>query len=97
MIQYTTNSTSQIPTPQTSPITLHDQTTIVPYITALAIVIEDSYSHMDHFKQRMKQMRVFKGIISQDVFDDMLVAPLSTKFKIPDIERYIDIGCPCII
>ena len=41
-------------------------------------------------------MRVSDGSIVWDDFEGMLVASLLAKFRMPDIERYMGIGCPCI-
>ena len=41
-------------------------------------------------------MRVSNGAISWDDFDGAPVASLSTQFRMPDIERYMGIGCPKI-
>ena len=44
----------------------------------------------------MRRMRVSNGAISWDDFDGAPVASLSTQFRMPDIERYMGIGCPKI-
>ena len=41
-------------------------------------------------------MRTSDGAITWEDFDGALVASLSTKFRMPKIERYIGIGCPHI-
>ena len=41
-------------------------------------------------------MRVSDGGVGWDDFDGLLVASLSAKFRMPEIERYTGIGCPLI-
>ena len=48
---------------------------------------------MDKLEQRLRQMRVLDEVITWEDFDGSLVASLSAKFRIPDIERYTGIGC----
>ena len=44
----------------------------------------------------MRRMRVSNGAISWDDFDEAPVASLPAQFRMPDIERYMGIGCPKI-
>ena len=44
----------------------------------------------------MRELRVSDGGMVWDDFDGLPVASLSAKFKMPEIERYMGIGCPCI-
>ena len=44
----------------------------------------------------MRQLRVSNGSAVWDDLGGMPVASLPAKFRIPDIERYTDIGCPRI-
>ena len=44
----------------------------------------------------MRQLRVSDGRMIWDDFDGLLVASLSAKFKMLEIERYTEIGCPRI-
>ena len=41
-------------------------------------------------------MRTINKAITWKDFNGALVASLSTKFRMPEIERYIGIGCPRI-
>ena len=41
-------------------------------------------------------MRVSDRIITWEDFDGVLVANLPAKFRMPEIERYMDISCPRI-
>ncbi|RVX05728.1 hypothetical protein CK203_027370 [Vitis vinifera] len=58
--------------------------------------LEDVHAHLDRLKQRMRQMRISDGAISWDDFDGASVASLPTLFRMLEIERYTDIGCPKI-
>ncbi|RVW55867.1 hypothetical protein CK203_104110 [Vitis vinifera] len=66
--------------------------TIVTPVT----IIEDPRSHMDKLERRIKQMRDPDEIISWDDPDDVPVATLPISFRMPDIERYMGVGCPRI-
>ena len=44
----------------------------------------------------MRQMRVSDGSAVWDDLEGVLVASLPAKFRMPNIERYIGIGCPHI-
>ena len=41
-------------------------------------------------------MRTLDRAITQDDFDGALVSSLSTEFRMPNVERYMNIGCPKI-
>ena len=41
-------------------------------------------------------MRTSDGAITWEDFDGALVASLSAKFRMPEIEKYTGIGCPRI-
>ena len=41
-------------------------------------------------------MRALDGVITCEDFDGAPVASLPAKFRMPEIERYTGIGCPCI-
>ncbi|RVX21745.1 hypothetical protein CK203_000973 [Vitis vinifera] len=80
--------------------TLHtisrDQATVIPPIVTPVTIIEDPRSHMDKLERRIKQMRDPDEIISWDDPDDVPVATLPISFRMPDIERYMGVGCPRI-
>ncbi|RVW92796.1 hypothetical protein CK203_042612 [Vitis vinifera] len=65
-------------------------------VVAPVPILEDAHAHMDRFEQRMRRMRVSNGAISWDDFDGAPVANLPAQFRMPDIERYMGIGCPKI-
>ncbi|RVX02939.1 hypothetical protein CK203_023146 [Vitis vinifera] len=60
------------------------------------MVIDDAHARMDLLEQRMKQLRVSDGSAVWDDLEGMPMASLPAKFRMPDIERYTDIGCPRI-
>ncbi|RVW42239.1 hypothetical protein CK203_096552 [Vitis vinifera] len=60
------------------------------------MVVDDDHARMDLLEQRMKQLRVSDGSTVWDDLEGMPVASLPAKFRMPDIERYTDIGCPRI-
>ena len=41
----------------------------------------------------MRLLHVSNGVISWDGYDDLPVATLSVEFRMPNIERYMGIGC----
>ena len=41
-------------------------------------------------------MRASDGVVTWEYFDGAPVASLPAKFRMPEIERYIGIGCPRI-
>ena len=51
---------------------------------------------MDKLEQRIKRMRDLDETISWDDIDDMLVDTLPVVFRMPEIERYMGVGCPRI-
>ena len=57
---------------------------------------EDAHVSIDRLEQRMRELRVSDGGMVWDDFDGLPVASLSAKFKMPEIERYMGIGCPRI-
>ena len=82
--------------PHTSPYLLHGHSEAVPPAIVQTIVVNDVHARIDRIEQRMRQLRVSDGYAIWDDLEGMLVANLSTKFRMPDIERYTGIGCPCI-
>ena len=86
----------QMPAAQTLHTISHDQAAVVSPIVTLVTVIEDPHSRMDRLEQRIKRMRDPDETISWDDTDDILVDTLPVIFKMPEIERYTGVGCPCI-
>ena len=86
-----------VPTvPQVSPYVLHGHYEVAPTVVVLTTVTNDAHARMDRIEQRMRQLRVSDGSTIWDDLEGMPVASLPTKFKMPNIERYMGIGCPCI-
>ena len=65
-------------------------------VVVQTMVIDDAHARMDLLEQRMKQLRVSDGSAVWDDLEGMPMASLPAKFRMPDIERYTDIGCPRI-
>ena len=82
--------------PQASPYVLHGHSEVVPPAVVQALIIDDAHARMDRIEQRMRQLRVSDGFAVWDDLEGMPVASLPAKFRMPDIERYTGIGCPCI-
>ncbi|WJZ84078.1 hypothetical protein VitviT2T_003703 [Vitis vinifera] len=82
--------------PQASPYVLHGHSEVAPPIVVQTIVIDDAHARMDRIKQRMRQLRVSDGSVVWDDLEGMSIANLSAKFRMPDIEKYMGIGCPHI-
>ena len=81
---------------QTLHIISHDQVAAIPPIVTPVTITEDPSSRMDRLKQRIRQMRDPDEMISWDDTDDVPMATLPVSFRMPDIERYIGVGCPRI-
>ena len=76
---------------------MHGQTETTPHsVVALAQVTDDTPACIDRIEQRMILLHVSDGVMSWDGYDDLPVAALPVEFRMPDIERYIGIGCPRI-
>ena len=76
---------------------LHGQTDTTPYsVMAPAPIVDDTQACIDKIEQRIRSLHVFDGVICWDGYDDLPVAALPVKFRMPDIERYTGIRCPCI-
>ena len=61
-----------------------------------APIIDDTQARIDRIEQRIRSLHVLDGVIGWDEYDDLLMAVLLVEFRMPDIERYIGIGCPRI-
>ena len=86
-----------VPTvPQASPYVLHGHSEVAPPTIVPTTVTDDAHACMDRLEQRMRQMRVLDGLVVWDDFEGMSVTSLLAKFRRPDIERYMGIGCPHI-
>ena len=82
--------------PQASPYLLHGHSEVALPTVVQTTVIDDAYAHIDRIEQRMRQLRVSNGSTIWDDLEGMPVARLSTKFRMPDIDRYTGIGYPRI-
>ena len=84
--------------PQPTRFTLQSQTEVaLPPVIVPTLILEDPHARMDRLEQRMKMMRTSNEAITWEDFDGTPVASLSSKFGMPEIERYTGIGCPCIL
>ncbi|RVX10216.1 hypothetical protein CK203_016130 [Vitis vinifera] len=82
---------------QVIPFTLHSQIEVAPPpVASLIPTSEDPHTRMDRLEQKLRQMRASDGVVTWEDFDGALVASLSAKLRMPEIERYIGIGCPRI-
>ena len=61
-----------------------------------APIIDDTQARIDRIEQRIRSLHFLDGVIGWDEYDDLPVAALPVEFCMPDIERYIGIGCPRI-
>ena len=76
---------------------LHGQTETTPHsIVAPTQIIDDTEARINRIEQRIRSLHVYDGVIGWDGYDDLPVAALPVEFSMPDIERYMGIGCPCI-
>ena len=62
----------------------------------VVLTSEDAHAHMDRLEHWMRQLRVSDGGMVWDDFDELPVANLPTKFRMPEIKQYSGIGCPHI-
>ncbi|RVW75527.1 hypothetical protein CK203_051944 [Vitis vinifera] len=80
--------------PQAMPFTLHSQTGVAPPpITVPTPTSEDPHARMDRLEQGLRQLRTSDRATTWGVFDGVPVASLPAKFRMPDIERYMVVGC----
>ena len=82
--------------PQASPYILHGHSEIAPPAIVQTTIIDEAHARMDRIEQHIRQLMVSDGFSVWDDLKGMLVANLSAKFRMPDIERYTSIGYPCI-
>ena len=69
---------------------------VVPPAVVRTTVIEDTHARMDRIEQRIRQLRVSDSSTAWDDLEDIPVASLPIKFRMPEIKRYTGIGCHCI-
>ena len=65
-------------------------------IVTPAPIIDDTQARIDTIEQRIRSLHVSDGVIGWVEYDDLPVVALPVEFRMPDIERYIGIGCPRI-
>ena len=82
--------------PQVLPYLLHGQYKVVLSTTVHTIVPEDTHASMDRIEQRIRQLRVSDNSVVWEDLDCIPMASLLAKFRIPDIEKYMGVACPCI-
>ena len=63
---------------------------------APAQIIDDTQARIDGIEQRIRSLHAYDAVIGWDIYDVLLGAALPVEFRMPDIERYMRIGCPCI-
>ena len=68
----------------------------MPFVTVPTPTLEDPHARMDRLEQRLRQFRTLDKAVTWDDFDELPMASLSTKFRMPKIERYTGIDCPHI-
>ena len=51
---------------------------------------------MDKLEQKLRQMRASDGVVTWENFDGTPMASLPSKFRMPEIKRYMVIGYPRI-
>ena len=78
--------------PQASPYLLHGQSKVVPPTAVHTIVPKDTHTRVDS----IKQLRVSDNLVVWDDLDSIPMGNLLDKFRMPDIERYMGVGCPYI-
>ena len=82
--------------PRARAFVLYGQTETTPHsVMAPAPIIDDTQARIDRIEQGIKSLHIPDGVIGWDGYDDLLVAALPVEFRMPDIERYTRIGCPC--
>ena len=54
----------------------------------------NTHARMDRLEQRVRKMRVFDGVTDWDDFDSAPGTILGPDFKMQEIERYTNRGCP---
>ena len=59
-------------------------------------IVDDVHARMDRIEQRMRHLIVSNGYVVWDYLEGMSVTNLLAKFRMPDIERHMAIGCPHI-
>nr|CAN65257.1 hypothetical protein VITISV_028825 [Vitis vinifera] len=83
----------QMPATQTLHTISHDRAAVVPPIVTPVTIVEDPRSRMDRLERRIGQMRDPDEMIPWDDLGNVPVATLPVRFRMPDIERYIGVGC----
>ena len=65
-------------------------------VTMPTLTSKDTHARMDRLEQRLRQLWTSNRDVTWEDFDGVLVANLPAKFRMPEIERYMDISCPRI-
>ncbi|RVW40808.1 hypothetical protein CK203_080732 [Vitis vinifera] len=64
----------------------------VPHLPP-SLDLEDAHPYIDRIEQRIRQLRLFGSSSTWDDLDSIPVASPLAKFRMPDIERYMVVGC----
>ncbi|RVW63858.1 hypothetical protein CK203_055593 [Vitis vinifera] len=70
------------------------QTEVVPpLVTVPTRTLEDPHARMDRLEQRLRQLRTSGRAITWEDFDGAPMVSLPANSGMPEIERYMGIGC----
>ena len=58
--------------------------------------MDHTQARIDRIEQRIRSLHVYDGVMSWDGYDDLPVTAFPVDFRMPNIEKYTGIGCPCI-
>ena len=67
---------------------------IAPHAIVPIQTIGASNDRIQRVEQMLRQLRVAEGMDVWDGFDSAPMTPLSSKFRMPEMEQYIGRGCP---
>ncbi|RVW38029.1 hypothetical protein CK203_027711 [Vitis vinifera] len=59
-------------------------------------ISKNVHARMDRLEQQIKQIRMLDSSVAWDDSDGIPVANLPAEFRMPEINRYTNIGCLCI-
>ncbi|KAL6321890.1 hypothetical protein AAG906_035597 [Vitis piasezkii] len=82
---------NSLPPPPLPPILI-----VAPFAVVQTTILEDTHARMDSIEQHIRQLRVSDSSSAWDDLDNIPMASLLAKFRMPDIERYTGVGCPHI-
>ena len=80
--------------PHGTPLVIQRHTEEIPPHTIVPVQTTDAFDdRIQRVEQMLRQLIVIEGMDVWDGFDSTLVTPLPSKFRMPDMERYIGRGC----